>query len=103
MTPAGTSNELDVQNKWEENTHTHSYTDLQYTTVVAPVTVEQRFTGGAAKPLLIPCSPHEKYCCIISNEIDEEMINWNKARILIAKQTYGVWYTDSSSNETRAM
>ena len=23
MTPAGTSNELDVQNKWEENTHTH--------------------------------------------------------------------------------
>ena len=21
MTPAGTSNELDVQNKWEENTH----------------------------------------------------------------------------------
>ena len=24
MTPAGTSNELDVQNEWEENTHTHS-------------------------------------------------------------------------------
>ena len=23
MTPAGTSNELDVQNGWEENTHTH--------------------------------------------------------------------------------
>ena len=23
VTPAGTSNELDVQNKWEENTHTH--------------------------------------------------------------------------------
>ena len=23
MTPAGTSNELDVQNEWEENTHTH--------------------------------------------------------------------------------
>ena len=22
-TPAGTSNELDVQNEWEENTHTH--------------------------------------------------------------------------------
>ena len=22
MTPAGTSNELDVQNEWEENTHT---------------------------------------------------------------------------------
>ena len=26
MTPAGTSNELDVQNGWEENTHTHSAT-----------------------------------------------------------------------------
>ena len=25
MTPAGTSNELDVQNGWEENTHTHTY------------------------------------------------------------------------------
>ena len=24
MTPAGTSDELDVQNGWEENTHTHS-------------------------------------------------------------------------------
>ena len=23
MTPVGTSNELDVQNEWEENTHTH--------------------------------------------------------------------------------
>ena len=23
MTPAGTSNELDVQNEWEENTHAH--------------------------------------------------------------------------------
>ena len=26
MTPAGTSNELDAQNKWEENTHTHTHT-----------------------------------------------------------------------------
>ena len=25
VTPAGTSNELDVQNEWEENTHTHTY------------------------------------------------------------------------------
>ena len=24
MTPAGTSNELDVQNEWEENTNTHT-------------------------------------------------------------------------------
>ena len=26
VTPAGTSNELDVQNEWEENTHTHKHT-----------------------------------------------------------------------------
>ena len=26
MTPAGTSNELYVQNEWEENTHTHTHT-----------------------------------------------------------------------------
>ena len=26
VTPAGTSNELDVQNEWEENTHTHTHT-----------------------------------------------------------------------------
>ena len=25
VTPAGTSNELDVQNEWEENTHTHRH------------------------------------------------------------------------------
>ena len=24
VTPAGTSNKFDVQNKWEENTHTHT-------------------------------------------------------------------------------
>ena len=25
VTPAGTSNELDVQNEWEANTHTHTH------------------------------------------------------------------------------
>ena len=29
VTPAGTSNELDVQNGWEENTHTRSCTAPQ--------------------------------------------------------------------------
>ena len=28
VTPAGTSNELDVQNGWEENTHTHTHTHI---------------------------------------------------------------------------
>ena len=30
MTPAGTSNELDVQNGWEENTHTHTLLVVSY-------------------------------------------------------------------------
>ena len=29
VTPAGTSNELDVQNVWEENIHTHAHTKLK--------------------------------------------------------------------------
>ena len=29
MTPAGTSNELDVQNQWEENTHTHTHATVR--------------------------------------------------------------------------
>ena len=33
MTPAGTSNELDVQNGWEENTHTHTHTGVVLNTV----------------------------------------------------------------------
>ena len=29
MTPAGTPNELDVQNEWEENTHTHIHNNWE--------------------------------------------------------------------------
>ena len=36
MTPAGTSNELDVQNGWEENTHTHTLICLHTTTTDDP-------------------------------------------------------------------
>ena len=36
MTPAGTSNALDVQNEWEENTHTHThmYHDSSSTVII---------------------------------------------------------------------
>ena len=34
MTPAGTSNELDVQNKWEENTHTHTHHRVNLSPVI---------------------------------------------------------------------
>ena len=37
MTPAGTSNELDVQNGWEENTHTHTARIQDDSTVVVVV------------------------------------------------------------------
>ena len=36
VTPAGTSNELDVQNEWEENTHTHKRSDGMYVCMVIP-------------------------------------------------------------------
>ena len=38
MTPAGTSNELDVQNEWEENTHTHTHTHTHTQGIVLLVT-----------------------------------------------------------------
>ena len=43
MTPAGTSNELDVQNEWEENTHTHT-----------PLLGRGVFTAGFAPPRPFP-------------------------------------------------
>ena len=53
MTPAGTSNELDVQNGWEENTHTHTHTKdetaayfSKYLAEIAPRKVEVRSDGG---------------------------------------------------------
>ena len=36
MTPAGTSNELDVQNGWEENTHTHTHTHQKSSIIFVP-------------------------------------------------------------------
>ena len=50
MTPAGTSNELDVQNGWEENTHTHTHT---------------KSVGSVKEPsnFLI----YTAYCCSASN------------------------------------
>ena len=40
MTPAGTSNELDVQNEWEENTHTHTHTH-RYHTLSTPTSYQK--------------------------------------------------------------
>ena len=42
MTPAGTSNELDVQNEWEENTHTHCTSYY----VFAVLIIRREETGG---------------------------------------------------------
>ena len=52
MTPAGTSNELDVQNEWEENTHTHT-SSLD---VPAGVTQEEGHTGFPIH--LLPSAVH---------------------------------------------
>ena len=50
VTPAGTSNELDVQNEWEENTqHTHTKFD---------------FTANEGKERLNPSREKNKATCI---------------------------------------
>ena len=54
MTPAGTSNELDVQNGWEENTHTHCRESVGTGPVVLKAV---RVTGAAF------ASPRTKYYC----------------------------------------
>ena len=36
VTPAGTFNELDVQNKWEENTQTHKHIQTRINTYIPP-------------------------------------------------------------------
>ena len=52
MTPAGTSNELDVQNGWEENTHTHMVearsVNVKNTTTIIVLTygIPPEFRGG---------------------------------------------------------
>ena len=69
MTPAGTSNELDLQNEWEKNTHTHSrlkYTvyGIQYThkqsinTEIIPGKVFDRPVGVIIVIILI-ATPYE--------------------------------------------
>ena len=37
MTPAGTSNELDVQNEWEENTHTHRRRNITWQVTLSTI------------------------------------------------------------------
>ena len=45
MTPAGTSNELDVQNEWEENTNTHTFKLSQLFVEKNNVTAVWRWDG----------------------------------------------------------
>ena len=60
VTPAGTSNELDIQNEWEENTHTHTIqcnggllSDIILLTVVVVGVVPQPYPViyGVANPV----------------------------------------------------
>ena len=47
MNPAGTSNELDVQNEWEENTHT------QHTMFWCPYIVSVQCNGGLLPDIIL--------------------------------------------------
>ena len=65
MTPAGTSYELDVQNGWEENTHTHCRESVGTGPVVLKAV---RVTGAAfasprTKCYCAPLFSHTHYCC----------------------------------------
>ena len=51
MTPAGTSNELDVQNKWEENTHTHTLLIVKPCRATTNVLTFSSLTGGCSAGL----------------------------------------------------
>ena len=60
MTPAGTSNELDVQNKLEENTHTHSILDGRvfdniYHIMLGEVVVVITFQGVDTHYIFLQC------------------------------------------------
>ena len=69
VTPAGTSNELDVQNEWEENTHTHNgNTQLNVfvcSCLVLICTYSRRDTSKAAAkpPQTGPTSIHFQVLC----------------------------------------
>ena len=65
VTPAGTSNELDVQNEWEENTHTHtqSATLVHATMVHSPTVMNGIFwtvIGHTLVHATVVISPHGK-------------------------------------------
>ena len=59
MTSAGTSNELDVQNEWEENTHTHTHklqSAVMYCTIMKniKIVVPLVFVGVTSRKPPIP-------------------------------------------------
>ena len=56
MTPAGTSNELDVQNEWEENTNTLVASIIQYYTVLYSNIVKVKVSLKLQILLLYVCS-----------------------------------------------
>ena len=58
-TGCGTSNELDVQNKWEENTHTHMYIS---TAAGSNASLQKQARPRFARPTLIAdISPSDTY------------------------------------------
>ena len=46
VTPTGTSNELDVQHEWEENTHAHVYKGYKHSTHCAMVHAQYEYKEG---------------------------------------------------------
>ena len=66
VTPAGTSNELNVQNKWEENTHTH--TPCMKINLNAPRPSEHPPVRGKNILVLVPVLMYVCVCvCVFSS------------------------------------
>ena len=56
MTPAGTSNELDVQNEWEENTHTHLPLKVLYTILYCSILLVSSNTSNRLLYSTVSCT-----------------------------------------------
>ena len=74
MTPAGTSNELDVQNGWEENTHT--FWTSSSLDVPAGVTQEEGHTGflihllSAVRALMFLARRIQPFLSLVDREVE---------------------------------
>ena len=72
MTPADTSNELDVQNEWEENTHTHTHGRIE----VHSLLVKRRESTLAARSEVLEMLEVKEDGCFGRLDNDSPKVKW---------------------------